>query len=136
MAENILASDIQSVGSCESELRDRDDDSLESLNFHKIYLNTHAGSCLQTVLQELMLDGDINVVQKSELEREFNRIYFDAYSQCQSKLHVSLQSQLLEYSSIQSGSIFNLADCLINGPSSSLKVPKGVAKLVHSRSLD
>jgi len=136
MADNILAADIESVGSCESDLKDRDDETLQSLLFDKIYLKTHVGSCLQTVLQELMLEGDINVVQKSELEREFNKIYFDAYSQCQSKLHLSIQAKLNQFSSVETGSVFNVQDCVVNGPSSSLKLPRCDAKLVHSRFLD
>lgn len=136
MTDNIRACDIESVGSCESELRDKDDSTLQDLQFDKIYLSTHAGTCLQSVLQELLLEGDINVVQKTELEREFNRIYFESYSQCQSKLHSSVLAKLNEYSTIETGSVFNIEDCLINGPSSSLKVPLGDVKLVHSRTLD
>ena len=127
--------DLNSVGSCSSELRDEDDNKLENLVFDKVYLSTHAGLCLQTVLQDLMETRDINVMQKSELEAQFNRIYHDAYAQCQSRLHLNVHAKLNEYSSIETGSVFQIQDCVINGPSSSVRVPQGEAKLVHANNV-
>lgn len=130
MEEDALACEIESVGSCESNLRDEADTRLESLCFEKIYMNTHAGSCLQTVLRGLMAHKQINVVQKSELEMEFNRIYHAAFSHCQTKLHVNVHAKLNEYASVETGSVFQIQDCVVTGPSSSVQVPKGEAKLV------
>jgi hypothetical protein len=130
-SEDILAADIQSVGSCDSDVRDEHETQLESLIFDKVYLRTHAGICLQSVLQEMMASKEIHVVQKSELEKEFNRIYHSAFSHCQRKLHLNVHANLNEFSSVETGSHFKVQDCVINGPSSSLRVPQGETRLVY-----
>ena len=130
--EDVFAADIQSVGSCDDDLRDEHESQLESLVFDKIYLKTHAGICLQTVLSEMMAKREINVVQKSDLEREFNRVHHSAFSHCQRKLHLNIRANLNEYASVETGSYLKVQDCVINGPSSSLRVPQGETRLVYT----
>ncbi len=135
MSENLAAADIESVGSCESDIRGEDELAEQSLAFGKMYLKTHVGSCLQTVLQQMMAKGEINVVQKSELEEELNRIYYSAFSHCQRKLRLNIHADLNEYASVDTGSFFKLQNCVINGPASSVKVPQGEARLLYAHRL-
>ena len=107
-SEDVLAADIEYTDACDVLIRGEDDRTLDNLDFNRIYLQTHAGSCLQNVLQELMQSQEIDVIQKADLEREFNRIYHEAYGQCQSQLHMSVHAKLAEYSSVDSGSVFEL----------------------------
>jgi hypothetical protein len=132
---DVKAEDIESVGSCDSDVRDESEAQFDSLTFDKIYLRSHAGICLQTVLQDMMTKGQINVVQKSDLEREFNRIYHSAFSQCHSKLHLNIHAKLNEFALVESGSFLKVEQCVINGPSSSVRVPKGDTRLVYANRL-
>lgn len=129
--EDLLATDIASVGSCSGDIRD-DDESLESLVYEKIYLRTHVGNCLQTVLNEMLLENEIGVRQKCDLELELNRIYHSAFSHCQRKLHLNIRGKLNEYATVESGSYFRVEDCAVNGPSSTVRVPEGQAHLVYA----
>jgi hypothetical protein len=135
MSDDQLAAEIESVGSCDSDVRGEDELQAQSLAFDKMYLKTHVGSCLQTVLQQMMAKGDINVVQKSELEQELNRIYYSAFSHCQRKLRLNIHADLNEYASVDTGSYFNIQNCVINGPASSVKVPQGEARFMYAHRL-
>jgi hypothetical protein len=106
--EDVLASDIVSVGSCDSLIRDELDGTFEGLEAMSIYTNTHAGGCLELVLRGLMDEGEINVEQRLVLLNEFNRKYHDAFSQCNSRLRLSIHGNLAEYSSIEKGSVFEV----------------------------
>jgi hypothetical protein len=132
MEEDVLASEIRSVGSCDEDVRPADETGLDALSIDKVYLKTHAGTCLQTVLHTLMASKKINVIQKSELEKEFNRIYRESFAQCRHKLHLNLSARLKEYAVVEAGSIFRIDQCVVSGPSSTLRVPEGQANLVFA----
>ena len=130
--DSILAADLQSVSSCTSLVRDDDDEVPDITSCEDIYLNTHAGQSLQKVLGEMLETNDITIQQFIALKRSFNNIYHDGFSQCQSKLHVSLSGTLQEFTSLPSGSVFHIEECTLNGPSSSIKIPRGNISLAHA----
>jgi hypothetical protein len=109
--EELLASEIESVGSCDSLLREEDEGPLSDMSYESIYSRTHAGDCLEVVLREMMESGDINVIQRMDLLKEFNRIYLKAFAHCQSRLHLSVNADLTEYSLVEGGAVFDLKVC-------------------------
>lgn len=106
--EGILASEVESVGSCDSLIRDNDADVNTEFEIGNMYSETHIGQCLNTVLNELMDDGDININQQMALRRAFNYVHYDAYTQCSNKLHMSVSGKIDEFSILLSASSFTI----------------------------
>lgn len=133
MDQDRQAVEIESVSSCSSEIKNEADvQFLESLDFKSLYLRTHAGLCLQTVLQEFVDSHQINVVQKADLEKEFNRLYYEAFSQCSNKMHVDIKAQLSEFSTVEDVSHLNVKDCSVTAPNLLVRVPQGAANIFHT----
>ena len=130
---SILVDDLESVGSCDSLVR-ADGDLMEELDIGDMYTNSHVGRCLQTVLSEMLEEGDINIQQCHAIRRRFNVIHEEAYSQCSNKLHLTISGHLEEFNSLPSSATFHIDGCKITGPSSSVQVPRGTIHLAHASS--
>ncbi len=130
--ENVAANDIDSVGSCDSLVRDEDEEFHPFASMEDVYMNSQVGRCLQKVLSDLLEEKKITIQQFISLKRVFNSIHKEAFSECQGKLHLSVSATLDEFSSLPSGSVFHIKDCTVVGPSALVKVPKGTVSLVNS----
>lgn len=130
--DNVLAADLESVGSCTSLIKNEEDDTRPTPTVDDLYMNTHVGRCLEKVLSDMLEENEINIQQFISLKRVFNMVHRDAFSQCQSKLHVSISGKLDEFSSNPAGSIFHIHDCAVSGPATQVSIPKGTISLVHS----
>jgi hypothetical protein len=109
--ENMLASDILSVGSCDSLVRDELDFGLQELEFDRLYCKTQAGISLENALNEMLANELISVEQRMQLLWEFNKIYRDSFDLCHSRLHLDIHASLSEYSTVEAGSLFELKVC-------------------------
>lgn len=130
--EDIAASDIDSVGSCDSLVREDDEDMTNLPSMDNVYMNSQVGTCLQKVLSDMLEEKQISIQQFISLKRVFNSIHREAFSECQGKLHLSVSGTLDEFSSLPAGSVFRIKDCTVAGASVQVKVPKGTVSLVNS----
>lgn len=103
-----LATDIDSVGSCESLVREEIDERATSISLGDLYSETQVGQCLNTVLNEMMMEGDININQQMALRRAYNYVHHQSFEQCQNKLHLNVSGKLTEFSSLSNSSSFTV----------------------------
>jgi hypothetical protein len=129
--ESPLASESESVGSCESMIHS-EHDILEEMELSDLYTNTQIGRCLQTVLSEMLDEGEIDIRQCHAIRKRFNRIHSEAYAQCSNRLHLTVSGHLSEFNCLSSGSTFQIDECKLTAPSSSVQVPRGTIKLAHA----
>ena len=83
-----------------------DQNSTDSLG--DLYSETQVGQCLNTVLNEMMMEGDININQQMALRRAYNYVHHQSFEQCQNKLHLNVSGKLTEFSSLSNSSSFTV----------------------------
>ena len=130
---SIPVSELESVSSCDSLVLD-DSSELEMIpSLHEMYINTHIGQCLQTVLADLLDEGKIDIQQCQAIKSEFNAVYSDAYANTTNRLKLTVSGKLNDYNGVPNGSVFHIEDCTITGPSSSIRLPRGSATFTHAK---
>ncbi len=130
---SIPASELDSVSSCDS-LVLPDSSELEMIpSMHELYINTHVGQCLQTVLADLLEEGKIDIRQCQAIKSKFNTVYAEAYANASSRLKLTVSGKLQDFNGLPNGSVYHIEDCTITGPSSSVRLPRGTATFTHAK---
>lgn len=129
---DIPAAEIESTGSCDELVRTDEEELVGVPSVEDIYMNSHVGRCMEKVLTDMLEEKEISIQQFISLKRIFNSVHREAFTQCQGRLHVTVTGTLEEYASVPAGSVFQIKDCSVSGPTSMIKIPKGSVSLVHS----
>lgn len=106
--DGVFGMDIESVGSCESLLNENSANLVDELALDNVYSGTHIGQCLDTVLNEMTGERDINIHQQLALRKAFNFVHYRAFEQCQNSLHLDIAGKTQEFSLRDNASYFHV----------------------------
>jgi len=132
---SVPVQDLESVSSCESLILEDSTELHNIPSMHDLYMNTHVGQSLKTVLADFLDEGRIDIRQCQAIKSKFNRIYADAYAQSSNRLKLTVSGKLSDFNSTSSGSIFHIEECAITGPSCSVRLPRGTATFTHAKDI-
>lgn len=132
---SIPVDELDSVSSCDSLVIDDPTELHNIPSMFDIYMNTHVGLSLKKVLADFLDEGRIDIKQCQAITSKFNRIYADAYAQTSNRLKLTVSGKLSDFNSTPSGSVFHIEECIITGPSSSVRLPRGTATFSNANDI-
>ena len=130
---SIPVSELESVSSCDSLINDDSCDLDMIPALHEMYINTHVGQSLQSVLADMLDEGKIDIQQCQAIKSKFNSVYAEAYANTSNRLKLTVSGKLSDFNGLPNGSVFHIEDCTITGPSSSIRLPRGTTTFTHAK---